>query len=516
MSDQITYDNKVDLQVATNIANINKVTASDMNEIKDVVNAHADDIDELNAPEKWVSVGTTAPTDGRKVWFSASNNNFNKDGSYNTITTTTNGGATITKTTDKITITTGSSANSGMIITGSVLATYVDDLDTTADYKISMDVKANRNINILMGVVQRPSFTITTTSTRITATTKINGTSGFVLWSTSTTANDTIEVSNIMVSKSSDLTYEPYVEKTINIDNEKFIGQEELVSVGVNQPSDGKRVWFSKSANLFNKSLTPFYNFDATYTELTTGVKATLTTAGTNKYFAMRLDATKVLGKTLNLSATITPSGTNNGAIRFYFSNNSSLTTIIDGRLTTTGSVQVTFPSTIPSGSNGVAIVFSANLNSSTSQVNNYVEYTNVMLQEGSKPYEPYIEPSISIDDETICQSASNNYSSLEQKIGTWTDGKPIYRSVFDISTISSSNANLVDLNNLNIKLIINLYGTIKDTYNYEYPIPMSDSSSNYNVVFYNGRYIRGRCAIGSGASIAIAKVIVEYTKTTD
>lgn len=107
-------------------------------------------------------------------------------------------------------------------------------------------------------------------------------------------------------------------------------------------------------------------------------------------------------------------------------------------------------------------------------------------------------------------------YSTNETKIGTWIDGKPIYRSVFDISTISSSNANLVDLNNFNIKLIINLYGTIKDTYNYEYPIPMSDSSSNYNVVFFNGRYIRGRCAIGNGGSVAIAKVILEYTKTTD
>lgn len=44
MSDQITYDNKVDLQVATNIANINKVTASDMNEIKSVVNTNAEEI----------------------------------------------------------------------------------------------------------------------------------------------------------------------------------------------------------------------------------------------------------------------------------------------------------------------------------------------------------------------------------------------------------------------------------------------------------------------------------------
>lgn len=94
MSDQITYEDKVDLQVATNIANINKVTASDMNEIKSVVNGNADEVgdittltttdktsvvdavNELNAPEKWVSVGTTAPTDGRKVWFKTIDNSI--------------------------------------------------------------------------------------------------------------------------------------------------------------------------------------------------------------------------------------------------------------------------------------------------------------------------------------------------------------------------------------------------------------------------------------------------------
>lgn len=257
MSDQITYEDKADLIVDTTIDDIFKVSASDMNEIKNVVNSHADDID-----------------------------------------------------------------------------------------------VANNNINDLN--------------------------------------NNKLDVDAVLNQASTD-TDKPYSADYLN---------DKLVSVGTTAPENGERIWFAKSANLFNKSLTPFYNYDATYTELATGVKATLTSAGTNKYFAMRLDATKVLGKTLNLSATITPSGTNNGAIRFYFSNNSSLTSIINGRLTTTGSVQVTFPSAIPSGSNGVAIVFSANLNSTTSQVNNYVEYTNVMLQEGSTSYEPYVEPSINVDGE--------------------------------------------------------------------------------------------------------------------
>ena len=71
---KITYDNKVDLNVDNTIANINKVTASDMNEIKSAVNDNDDNIMALDTPEKWVDVGITAPTDGRRVWFSNSRN----------------------------------------------------------------------------------------------------------------------------------------------------------------------------------------------------------------------------------------------------------------------------------------------------------------------------------------------------------------------------------------------------------------------------------------------------------
>ena len=94
MSDQITYDDKADLIVDTTIDNIFKVTADNMNEIKNVVNGNAEEvgditsltttdktsvvnaINELNAPEKWVSVGATAPTDGTRVWFEKGKNLF--------------------------------------------------------------------------------------------------------------------------------------------------------------------------------------------------------------------------------------------------------------------------------------------------------------------------------------------------------------------------------------------------------------------------------------------------------
>lgn len=73
MSDLITYDDKIRLK-SQNVSEKYKVTARDMNEIKSVVNNNAEEIDEINKPENWVSVGTTAPTDGRRVWFENSRN----------------------------------------------------------------------------------------------------------------------------------------------------------------------------------------------------------------------------------------------------------------------------------------------------------------------------------------------------------------------------------------------------------------------------------------------------------
>ncbi len=48
MSSRITYENKKALQNDENVARENKVTDLDMNEIKEVVNSHADDIEKFN------------------------------------------------------------------------------------------------------------------------------------------------------------------------------------------------------------------------------------------------------------------------------------------------------------------------------------------------------------------------------------------------------------------------------------------------------------------------------------
>lgn len=132
--------------------------------------------------------------------------------------------------------------------------------------------------------------------------------------------------------------------------------------------------------------------------------------------------------------------------------------------------------------------------------------YSNVQLEEGTMAtdYKPYQN----LDNQEL-------YSNSEIRIGTWL-GKPLYRKVYDISNLTSSNSNLVDIRSLNISQIIKISGSIKDNYGNINPIPLYDSSVNYNVLFYNGQYLRGRASLGSGGTISSAYAIIEYTKTTD
>ena len=108
-------------------------------------------------------------------------------------------------------------------------------------------------------------------------------------------------------------------------------------------------------------------------------------------------------------------------------------------------------------------------------------------------------------------------YSTDEQIIGTWIDGKPIYRKVFEISSIATGNADLVNIADLKIENLVNMWGTMKNSAGHMYPMPLTDSSSNYSVIFIRAsEAIRGRASDGSGATITKVTIILEYTKTTD
>lgn len=106
------------------------------------------------------------------------------------------------------------------------------------------------------------------------------------------------------------------------------------------------------------------------------------------------------------------------------------------------------------------------------------------------------------------------SFTETEQRVGTWIDGKPLYRKVFTISNPQSTNTNYEDISSLNIKIVTHLYGYYKNSTG-TFEIPFYDSDTNYSVIFVSsGGYIRGR--FGTPSGITEAKVILEYTKTTD
>lgn len=261
MSDQITYDNKVDLQVATNIANINKVTASDMNEIKDVVNGNAEDVGDIstltttnktsvvnaineletdkletsaivNEPstetdevyssgylnDKLVSVGTTAPTDGRRVWFKNSRNLIEPlmaTATLNGVTCTNNGDGSFTlngTATANATFRLDQSTYNGTNNLKTYNGTYTLSCN---ELENGLDLRVMQNSTWVSVLVMMNS------NTPVTATTDKDNCFIYISIASGKSLNNlTIRP---MLQKGSVATgFEPYVNPSINVDGEKM------------------------------------------------------------------------------------------------------------------------------------------------------------------------------------------------------------------------------------------------------------------------------------------------------
>ena len=100
-----------------------------------------------------------------------------------------------------------------------------------------------------------------------------------------------------------------------------------------------------------------------------------------------------------------------------------------------------------------------------------------------------------------------NNYSTEEKIVGTWIDGKPIYRKVINIAPKNLYNWIFIpETDNLSIKKIIKATGMGTD-----------GSFTDCVVSLYARRYPNGNFAfLAYNWSILTTIIILEYTKTTD
>lgn len=151
------------------------------------------------------------------------------------------------------------------------------------------------------------------------------------------------------------------------------------------------------------------------------------------------------------------------------------------------------------------------------------------------KTYEPYVIKEINIKKNGVYETfyrenlSHNFYSFNEMKIGTWINGKPLYRRYIEgvftgIGVGSAGFEDLADLTSWNIDTCAFLTGTIENIGQDQRVLPVNSYETNeYNICFsYLGqtKSLQFKCK-GWNATTQTSwrfqyRIVLEYTKTTD
>ena len=131
--------------------------------------------------------------------------------------------------------------------------------------------------------------------------------------------------------------------------------------------------------------------------------------------------------------------------------------------------------------------------------------------------------PSIRLVKEELIPSGiikNNIYSSEETIVGTWIDGKPIYRKVIDFGALPNNTTKTYDTGDLKIDTFTEpIRGTTESATGFCSGVPFVHIGNNsYGVsINYNKNTNKISVQTGYDRSVQIKTyVILEYTKTTD
>ena len=122
-----------------------------------------------------------------------------------------------------------------------------------------------------------------------------------------------------------------------------------------------------------------------------------------------------------------------------------------------------------------------------------------------------------------------NNYSTKEQVIGTWINGKPIYQKTINTGALPNKTIKTVAHNIVNIDLILNLFGVMYKNTSGSYtgstafmsPLPFSDGggstpTNNLGLVANKTNIILTGVTQDWSTTWTNSYVTIQYTKTTD
>ena len=282
------------------------------------------------------------------------------------------------------------------------------------------------------------------------------------------------------------------------------------VYVGAEEPTTGEKVWFRKGSNLFN-----FYNIQTKYPNAKLNTKSnnsfSITNIGNWAYALLNLNLKP--NTIYTLSADVTNS---NGAYcGFYINNN------IDG--CKNGDKSFKSVITFTTDETGVQTVFAYVNRSATTTASTYtVTFDNVQLEQGSKakPYKDYIEQKLFVRNsngvyEEFTKKSEEVYSTEEQRIGTWIDGKPLYRIIKECD-VSAKETQSNDISSIPYDTIFINLGKSFNRWvdNSSASIVWNTSDNDKGNVWIN--YEKKLNILNSSNAARHYWITLEYTKTTD
>lgn len=129
--------------------------------------------------------------------------------------------------------------------------------------------------------------------------------------------------------------------------------------------------------------------------------------------------------------------------------------------------------------------------------------------------YEEYYSPVIAaVDSNGGVHEVGENYSTSEQVIGTWIDGKPIYRKVVNFGTLPNATTKEVSSGLTNVDTIVSLRGIAQSSSGaFPMPIVLNSTFANQTTLYYNKSNNTIQIIAGSNRSSYTGYIILEYTK---
>lgn len=276
--------------------------------------------------------------------------------------------------------------------------------------------------------------------------------------------------------------------------------QETLIAVQNDTTTNNERIWVKKSKNLFNMNepdlLTGYLDGDGNYISSSDERTLYIECEPNTTYTISKVKSARFIASTFS---KVPSSGSTQNATRSVSGTTLTITTTSNDKY---------------------LLVFY--YHSSQDTLSEWDIRSSIQIEVGSTPtaYELGSSHSVLVNrgngNEKIYDSENTElYSTREKRIGTWIDGKPLYRKIIDYGTLPNTTTRTLEHNISNVDIFTKVEGIANDGITF-LPLPYAHSNVAFNVVLNTTKTYVSIATNSDRTTYTKTYITLEYTKTTD